>query len=113
MDDCPAITMISSTAAPGRQPAVGSPLERGVRPLTERLRAYSADTMLCDDYADAMQDAADEIDRLNAQRREWQAEREALLARLARCGIEARREERERLMAEWNKPDGLLQGPFA
>jgi hypothetical protein len=32
MDDCPAMTMIDSTAAPGRQPAVGSPLERVVRP---------------------------------------------------------------------------------
>jgi predicted RNase H-like nuclease (RuvC/YqgF family) len=43
--------------------------------------------------------AADEIDRLHAQRRELQAERERLLERLARCGIEARREERERLGA--------------
>lgn len=32
MDDCPAMTMIDSTASPGRQPAVGSPLDRVVRP---------------------------------------------------------------------------------
>lgn len=40
--------------------------------LPERLRAYSADTMLCDEYAEAMQYAATEIERLRAE--------------LARCG---------------------------
>lgn len=40
-----------------------------------------------------------EIERLNAQRREWQAERETLLARLAASGVQARREEREAMCA--------------
>jgi hypothetical protein len=44
-------------------PAVGCQVEQPVRPLVERLRSYSADEMLCDRYADAMQDAAEEIDR--------------------------------------------------
>ncbi len=39
MDDCPAMTMMDNPAAPGRQPAVGSPLERGVRPVAWTLRA--------------------------------------------------------------------------
>ncbi len=94
-------------------PADAGPVERPVRPLVERLHAYTADPTLYDDYCNAMLEAADEIERLNALRRDLQAERESLLAQLARCGVEARREERERLMAEWKKPGGLMHGPFA
>ena len=40
------------------------PVEREVRPLAERLRAYPADPLLCDDYSTAMLEAADELDQL-------------------------------------------------
>lgn len=39
-------------------------------PLPERLRTYSADPELSDRYSDAMQEAADEIERLQAGIRE-------------------------------------------
>lgn len=41
-----------------------------------------------------------EVDRLNEQRIELQTERAALLERLAKCGVEARRAERERMGPE-------------
>ena len=39
-------------------------LTDGLGPLVERLRAYPADPLLCDDYSSAMLEAADEIERL-------------------------------------------------
>ena len=47
MDDCPAMTMIDSTAATGRQPAVGSPLQRDVRPLRDRLKGGRVECPAC------------------------------------------------------------------
>ena len=50
--------------------AVGSPVERVVRPLAERLRTYCADEQLCAEYADAMADAAAQLERWEAYRAE-------------------------------------------
>jgi predicted nuclease with TOPRIM domain len=43
------------------------------------------------------------MDKLDEQRRAWQTERAELLERLARCGVEARREERARLNEQIQK----------
>ena len=63
------------------------------RPLVERLRDLSRRGH----WPFIGDEAADEIERLNALRIELQTERESLLSRLARSGVEARREERTRL----------------
>ena len=57
--------------------------------------------------------AADEIERLNAQRRELQAERERLLDSLARAGLEASRMVRQERheIAQWL--DGQGQPGYA
>jgi hypothetical protein len=47
-------------------PAVLGPVEPSVRPLAYRLRTYATDELLSDTYAQAMLDAADEMDRLRA-----------------------------------------------
>lgn len=55
---------------------------------------------LLDAGVDALQRQAEEIQRLNEQRIELQTERAALLERLTKCGVEARRAERERMAPE-------------
>lgn len=55
-----------NTTNDDRRGAVAGPVKRPVRPLVERLHAYSADTNLSQRYSDAMQDAAEEIKRLRS-----------------------------------------------
>ena len=95
---------------PKPAPVVVPPVQRAV---VERLLSFPADPLLCDDYSTAMLDAAAEINRLNAQRRELQAERERLLDSLARAGLEASRMVRQERheIAQWL--DGQGQPGYA
>ena len=83
-------------------------LTDGLGPLVERLRAYPADPLLCDDYSSAMLEAADEIERLR-ECLQWLQERHR--GGLMRAKIDEALG--AKLRAEWSKPGGLMQGPFA
>lgn len=67
--------------------AVGTPLVRQVRPLVERLRAYCADEQLSDEYAQAMLDAAAQLERWEAYRAELQ-DAEQRIGKVARNFID-------------------------
>lgn len=68
--------------------------------LAQDMDLADDERLTCSRASDALEAQASEIARLNKQRIELQTERAALLERLAKCGVEARRAERERMAPE-------------